>query len=246
MTQVSLTLFCFPCSGASAAGYLRWRRFVPNWLNIRPVELPGRGSRTSEPLSYAFDPLVQQLTDDIALDLPEKYAFFGHSFGGLLAYGCAHQLGRRALHPPLALVAACSAAPSKRDDERLGKLSSDTELTEELRKLNGTPPELFEHPELLRMTLDVLAADYSVCASFRYVAPDPLETSIFVFGGRDDDVEEDELEAWRIETLGPTSLEMFDGGHFFIKEHERAFLSRLQEKLHGLTSSIAHCSIERS
>lgn len=40
-----LTLFCLPHAGASAMGYARWRRSVPAWLDIRPLELPGRGSR---------------------------------------------------------------------------------------------------------------------------------------------------------------------------------------------------------
>ncbi|MEX5623601.1 hypothetical protein ABFV62_26075, partial [Pseudomonas syringae] len=30
--------------------YSRWRRKLPAWLQVRPVELPGRGARMAEPL----------------------------------------------------------------------------------------------------------------------------------------------------------------------------------------------------
>lgn len=237
MTQGQLTLFCFPCAGASAAGYLRWRRQVSNWLHIQPIELPGRGSRVSEPPYRDFDSLVQRLTDEIAPNLPKTYAFFGHSLGGLLAYGCAHRLRETGAHLPRAVLTVCSAAPSRRDDEHLARLNGDDELIQELRKLNGTPAELFEHPELLRMTLDLAAADFSVCGSYRHEPRRPLETKILVFGGRSDDIEEEALAAWQAESSLPTTLQMFDGGHFFMRDDEPKFLARLQESLRSLTGS---------
>ena len=43
MTQ--LNLLCLPYSGASAMVYSRWRRKLPQWLHLQPLELPGRGAR---------------------------------------------------------------------------------------------------------------------------------------------------------------------------------------------------------
>jgi len=216
MTQKRLTLFCFPCAGASAAGYLRWRRNLPDWLDIQPVELPGRGSRIKEPPNRDFDSLVQQLTERISCRLPECYAFFGHSLRGLLSYGCAHRLKERKFHLPLAILAACSSAPSRRsNDMRFARLGGEDKLIDELRTLNGTPHELFAHPELLSMTLDAAAADFSLCASFKYEPRPSLETRIFVFGGRSDDIEEEALAAWQVESSARATVEMFDGGSFF-------------------------------
>jgi surfactin synthase thioesterase subunit len=238
VTQDQLTLFCFPCAGASAAGYLRWRRQVSSWLHIEPIELPGRGSRVSESPYRDFDSLVQRLTNDIALNLPNAYAFFGHSLGGLLAYGCAHRLRETGAHLPRAILTACSAAPSRRDDEHLARRNGDDELIKELRKLNGTPAELFEHPELLRMTLDLVAADFSVCGSYRHERRQPLDTKILVFGGRSDNIEEEALAAWQAESSFQTTLEMFDGGHFFMRDDEPRFLIHLQNSLQSLTATL--------
>ena len=129
-----LTLFYFACAGASAAPFQRWRREVPPWLRIVPVERPGRGIRLREPHLRTFEEIVRLLTRDIGRDLPQNYALFGHSLGALLAFGCAQEIRRCALHPPKALAVAGSAAPSCRDDKRLTSLSTDQDLLDWLRR----------------------------------------------------------------------------------------------------------------
>jgi surfactin synthase thioesterase subunit len=225
-------MFCFPCAGSSAMNYLRWRRRLPDWVDILPVELPGRGKRISEAFVRDFDRLADQLTEELAGELPGNYVFFGHSLGGLLAHGCAHRLQKIGRPAPRTMFVACCAAPSKRKDLDLAAHSQDADLIKRLQDLNGTAPEVFEHAELLRLTLDAAAADFAVCASYRYVVQKPLDTTISVFGGRDDEIDESALAAWQKETSAPFWLDMFDGGHFFMKEHEDEFLSSIQEKLH--------------
>ena len=62
MTQ--LTLLCLPYSGASAMVYSRWRRKLPEWLKLQPVELPGRGARFGEPLHTDMRRLALQLAHE--------------------------------------------------------------------------------------------------------------------------------------------------------------------------------------
>lgn len=85
-------LFCFPYAGASAQCYARWRRGLPAWLDVRPVELPGRGARFGEPLHEQLAPLVAQLVTELRADLHAPYALFGHSLGALIAFEVAHAL----------------------------------------------------------------------------------------------------------------------------------------------------------
>ncbi|MBG0811039.1 thioesterase [Methylosinus sp. H3A] len=228
-----LTLFCFPCAGASATTYIRWRKRLPDWINVEPVELPGRGSRITERLIDDYETLVDRLSDELSGALPANYAFFGHSMGALLAYGCAHRLRDRRERSARALLLACCAAPTRRNEERLARLQTDDALLEELKKMNGTPVDVFEHPELLRMTLDLLGADVRICASFRPFDRAPLDVGLHVFGGLDDEIEEERLAAWSIETSAAATLEMFDGGHFFIRDRESDFLAKLRNLLRG-------------
>ena len=226
-----LSLYCFPCAGGSANSFLRWRPSLPPWIRIRPVELPGRGVKIREPLLRDFDAVVENLTQELVRESSDRCVFFGHSLGALIAYRCVHALRARGKGEPMALIAACSAAPSRRRDERLARLKTDEDLIGELVRLNGTPAELFKSKELLRLALDTLAADFAVCSSFSFKKREKLSLDIVVLGGRDDTIEEDALSAWREETLGQTALHMFAGGHFFFNENENAFFARLISEL---------------
>ena len=62
----ALDLYCLPCAGASASVYLRWRRRLPAWIEVLPLELPGRGMRLGEPSVEDFQTLVEQLCEEIA------------------------------------------------------------------------------------------------------------------------------------------------------------------------------------
>jgi surfactin synthase thioesterase subunit len=233
-----LTLFCFACAGASAAPYQRWHRSVPSWLHVVPVERPGRGRRYREPHLRDFSSLVGALTQELVTSLPRRYALFGHSLGGLLAFACAHEIRRLALHPPLAVCVAGSAAPSHRDDSRFRSLQSDQAVEQELRRQNGTPEEVYGDAELRRMTLDAAAADFAACSSFRHRPVSPLTMPFFVFGGDKDEIARDAFHAWTTETTANTTFDIFDGGHFFLRERETAFLEKLVERLADLQSPL--------
>jgi len=233
-----LTLFCFACAGASAAPYQRWNRNVPSWLHVVPVERPGRGRRHREPHLRDFSSLVGALTQELAANLPRRYALFGHSLGGLLAFACAHEIRRLALHPPLAVCVAGSAALSRRDDARFRSLQSDQAVEEELRRQNGTPEEVYGDAELRRMTFDAATADFAACGSFRHRPAPPLTMPLFVFGGDKDEIARDALHAWATETTAHTTFDIFNGGHFFLRERETEFLEKLIERLADLQSPL--------
>ncbi len=67
--------------------YLRWRRLMPSWIVVKPIELPGRGNRLNEMPQQNYMRLTEMLCEEIAFESPERYALFGHSMGALLAYG---------------------------------------------------------------------------------------------------------------------------------------------------------------
>lgn len=231
MRMPEMDLYCLPCAGASATMYLRWRRVVPAWINVVPVELPGRGMRLGEPLVEDYQTLVNQFCDEIAHGTGRPWGIFGHSMGALLAYGITSRLQALGVSMPMMLFASASPAPSLRDPDRFPDTSCDIALTADLRKQGGTPQEVFDNPELLRLTLDTLRADYRVCESFDYRPNPPLAVPIQVFAGRHDDIEPRRIGAWCDEAGGKFALHWFDGGHFFIREHEREVLRIVERNL---------------
>nr|WP_315465840.1 alpha/beta fold hydrolase [uncultured Rhodoferax sp.] len=234
-----MQLLCFPCAGAGASMYAPWRKSSPAGLDIRPVELPGRGSRMGEPFALRLDDLVDQLALELHDQVCRPYALFGHSLGGLVAYALAHALVGMGVAAPVALCISGTAAPGWRDVQRYRALREPAQLKEELRHLNGMPAELLDNQELMDLVLPVLAADFRLCADWTDVARRPLACPIHVFGGKGDPrVSEAALAAWQQQTEGHFSLDMFDGDHFYLRQHQSALLQRLQDcALHRVAES---------
>ncbi|MGY2290045.1 thioesterase II family protein [Pseudomonas sp. SDO528_S397] len=227
-TPTRLRLFCLPYSGASAMVYSRWRKALPDWLQVRPLELPGRGMRMDEPLQRDIRRLAAQLADEISTELDGPYALFGHSLGGLLAFELAHALRQRHLPAPLALFASGTAGPARRDVSEYAVEKTDAELIARLRELKGTPEAALADPELMALMLPVLRADFLLCGSFQYGRREPLGLPIHVFGGKQDSVRAEQLLDWQDDTASGFSLDMFDGHHFFLMQHETAVLRCLR------------------
>lgn len=229
-----MRLYCLPYSGASAMVYGRWRRSLPADIEVRPLELPGRGRRFSEPLATDMVALARQLAAEISLELDRPYALFGHSLGGLLVHELAHALRERGCPPPRLLFASGTAAPSLRDTERFAADKTDAQLIADLRELNGTPEDILANEELMRLTLPVLRADFALCGGYQYRPRAPLNCPIQVLAGRQDSTTPAQLQAWRQETTGGFDLSLFDSGHFFIHDQANDVLALLQARLQPL------------
>lgn len=232
--MAALQLFCLPYAGASATAYLRWRRLLPADIELVPLEPPGRGARLDEPLVRDFEALAGEMADALVRHRAghdEPFAIFGHSMGGLLAWRVCHLLRERSQPLPHRLVVSGCAAPSRRDPQRLAALRGDAALAADLRKHGGTPDAVFADPELLRLTLDVLDADYRVCESFRRADVSPLPLPVHVLAGRDDPIPPADLHAWAIETQPGHTLDWFAGGHFFLHDSQADVVRRLADCL---------------
>lgn len=227
-----ITLFCFPCAGASATSYLRWRRQVPPWLRIEPVEYPGRGLRMNASPLRSVDALVTDLCHGPLAKISGPFAFLGHSLGALLAYECTYFMRYRRRALPHCLFAVCSPSPSTRDPGPYRRDWTDEALTRELKIMNGTATEVFDHPELLRTALDQLATDFALCADFKNDAQrSPLPIPIHVIGGLQDDITAHSLEAWGNHTSVSGDITWVEGGHFFLRQDPSALLALVQSTL---------------
>jgi surfactin synthase thioesterase subunit len=228
-----LTLLCLPYSGASAMVYSRWRRKLPEWLTLQPVELPGRGARYGEPLHTDMRRLALQLAQEQKATLKAPYALFGHSLGALVACEMAHAFRSLGCPEPVALFASGTAAPTMRADYDRGfaQPRTDAELIDQLRALNGTSEEVLANKELMSLTLPVLRADFLLCGRFEPQQRPLLKCPVHVLGGKDDRATTEQLIGWSKETHGSFSVDMLAGGHFFIHEHEAKVLRVIKDQL---------------
>lgn len=230
MTQ--LTLIALAHAGGSAKALLPLRRHLSANIELRPLDLPGRGSRFKEPLVAARQPLIELLSVELAGSLHTPYALFGHSLGGMLAFELAHALMRRGLPAPRALCIAAAPAPCSQGRRRPPETwNSDAALMASMREVGGTPPELFEHPELLELFLPIVRADFRLCDDIADQPLGPLPCPIHVYAGRGDNLELAALQSWQRATSRAHTLSFFDGDHFFPRTHTRELCMMLNEQL---------------
>lgn len=231
---MEIDLYCLPYSGASAIVYSQWQQKLPSWLQIRLLELPGRGMRMNEPLQTDIREVVDQLAAKIPhIGRNRPYAVFGHSLGAILAFELTHQLINRGDPPPVSLFVSGTSAPTRRQRciEELAQLKTDEALRDHLKKLGGTSEEVMASEELMSLILPIIRADFQLCENYRYSEYPKLPCHLVVMSGRADDISGEELLGWQNEAGKKFSMMMFDGGHFFIHESQADILLFIRKHL---------------
>jgi len=215
--RARLRLFCFPYAGGGASVYRGWAASLPGEIEVCPVQLPGRESRLREAPFTHLDPMIQVLADVLPpyLDLP--FVFFGHSMGGLISFELSRELRRRRGPAPLHIFVSGRRAPQVPSREEPLHELPEPEFIARLRELNGTPEEVLQHAELMRLLLPILRADFSVNETYEYRPEEPLDVGISAFGGLgDQEVTREDLAAWKDQTRGRFRLRILPGDHFFV------------------------------
>lgn len=103
---------------------------------------------------------------------------------------------------------------------------------ERLRRYNGTPGALLGNPELLRMFLPTLRADFAAVETYRYDPSPPLDAPLAAYGGTSDpDVSAESVAAWSQQTRADFRQRMFPGDHFFLLHDPAPVLTALADDL---------------
>lgn len=225
-------LLCVPYAGGNESAYRRWQQKLPESIEVLPLQLPGRGSRIKEPPYSELRPLVHAAAEALASEVEMPFAFFGHSMGGLIAFELARELRKRHGIQPAHLFISAKCSPRQRpEDPAVGQLS-DAALIEVLERYEGTPRDLLNDAELMKLVLPVIRADMALCDSHVYEPGASLECPITVFGGLDDHVcSRACLESWQEHTKGPFTLRMLPGGHFYINNWATPVFEVIRQEL---------------
>ncbi|MEU8659796.1 thioesterase II family protein [Actinoplanes philippinensis] len=204
-------LIGLPQAGGGAGAFRSWRRHLPEWLELAPVELPGRGTREAEPLPERFEDLIEALLAGTRAERDMPYALFGHSFGGVLAY----ELALRAETAPLCLIVSASRAPHLPAERRMSA-AAEPELLRWLTETGGLPPELLEFPDFLRQLLPPIRRDMAFAEDYLVAEPTPVACPLYAFAGADDRVvTAEQVAGWSGCTTAAFRRTVFPGGHSF-------------------------------
>jgi surfactin synthase thioesterase subunit len=217
-----LNLICFPYAGGGAQLFNSWQAAFAQ-IQICAVQYPGRGSRVREEPFTDCRALVQALVPNLLPFLNKPFAFFGHSMGAIIAYEVARHVQEQHGLKLERLIASGRRAPQLSSTEPLTYNLPEAEFIDELRRLNGTPQEVLNHPELMQLMLGIIRADFQLTQTYEFAPGPQLSCPFSVFGGLEDDaIPREHLEAWCELTSSGCSVKMLEGDHFFLLSNEKA------------------------
>jgi medium-chain acyl-[acyl-carrier-protein] hydrolase len=236
--RARLRMFCFPYAGGGASIYRGWSGLLPGDIEVCPVQLPGRESRLRDQPFDRPGPMISAIADVLQSyqDLP--FVFFGHSMGAMISFELAREMRRRGLKLPQHIFVSGRRAPQLPPRDKPIHDLPEAEFLEELRELNGTPEEVLQHAELMKLLLPILRADFAVNETYVYTEEEPFDFGISAFGGLGDvEVTREDVEAWKPHTRGKFRLRMLPGDHFFINATKDLVLEAVARDLAEVSAS---------
>ncbi|EJQ37437.1 hypothetical protein IEE_05223 [Bacillus cereus BAG5X1-1] len=243
ISQPKIKLFCFPYgSGGGASLYRNWQEKMPNFIEVCPIQLPGKENRIKEKPINHIDQAVEILKQVIQPELDCPYAFYGHSIGALIAYRLAYKLWKDVDNKPIHLFAGAYTSPiiqpnpvitltrekfkaiGMKDIPHPDILASTT--PEQIRKIQDVFEVFLEETgvydeELSRLLLPTRLSDLHLVQSYNCINETTFDVPITAIHGKDDNVvSEQDMLYWNKLTNGGFKIHTIPGDHFFLHENQ--------------------------
>ena len=240
-----LRLIGFPHGGGGPQAFREWGKLLPDDVELIALNLPGRGSRLSDPLITDMAELVPHVVDALRAYFDKPFALFGHSVGAIVAYEVARELQQQQFPLPLRLFVSAHKAPHVAAHHRPMYDLPDTELVALLRDLGLVPEEALRNEGLLDFILPPLKADFQLSETYRCDAPMPLTIPVSALGGEADTfVTKEDLEDWQAYTKAAFDVALFADDHFYTRSRQaevtQAIARALKADVAALPKSILH------
>jgi acyl transferase domain-containing protein/acyl-CoA synthetase (AMP-forming)/AMP-acid ligase II/NAD(P)-dependent dehydrogenase (short-subunit alcohol dehydrogenase family)/SAM-dependent methyltransferase/aryl carrier-like protein len=220
--EASLRLFCFHPAGSEAGIYAGWSEQLPAEIEVCAIQLPGRAERIWEQPIQQFSSLIPKLTEALLPMMDRRYAFYGHSLGGIVSYGLAQHLQNQFSLKPSCLLLGGSPPPHILEQTFQafppGVINSPIFARFLLELLMG-PSEIHRvngGSEYMKESTELFQSDLQLLKSSRHLEAERLDCPIVAFGGREDlAITEEQLSEWERYTTGEFNLVIMPGKHMF-------------------------------
>ncbi len=223
-----LRLVCFPYAGGWPSVYRPWVTRLPADIELVAVRTPGHESRFAERPYTDWSALTNDTAEALRPLLDVPFVFFGHSFGGMVAYEVARLLQEDETARLKALIVSGCRCPLVRPDNRAPFNGSSDALWRWLSEIDGTPSEVLQNPQLRALTEPTLRVDLELADA--WTGTDQIvDLPIVTFGGTNDRiVPRRQIQGWRDFTAHDAYRHVeFAGGHFFIHSLEAEVVAEI-------------------
>ncbi|MER5351643.1 thioesterase domain-containing protein [Kitasatospora sp. NPDC002551] len=202
-------LFCFPHAGGDATAFTPLARAIAPAAEVWALRPPARGGRSRDPMPADFAALVEAVAGALAPHLGpgRRAAFYGQSFGALLAYEVARALP--ADRRPELVVVAGAPSPAEWTERETKDLDA-----AELLRLTGMEELLRADPELVELALGGIRTDLAVSVTYRHRPGPPIGSALYAVAGAEDPMlATTGLTGWAAHTRGAFGHRVLPGGH---------------------------------
>lgn len=237
--EPGIRLICLPYAGGGAGFFRTWSENIGDGIELVSVALPGRGSRISEPPYDSWEPLLRDTFAALVPYLSEPHAFYGHSFGGRVAYELAHlaTAGQPGLTRHL-FISGCRCPASPQARPYLHRLPED-EFRAALRGTYGVPRELVEDEIVMEQMLPALRGDIKLAELWNDWNTEKLRVPITAIYGHDDLIDNwASMRHWMNYSAVGCELIGIPGGHFLMDENSRLLLQIINNRLVSATGRL--------
>ncbi|MBK3493953.1 thioesterase [Viridibacillus sp. YIM B01967] len=235
-----IKLFCIPYAGGSAVVYSKWKKLLNSLIELKEVELPGRGYRIEESLLDNMNEMVENIFREIKDEIKPPYVLFGHSMGALIAYELFKKIKKEGYPAPVHMFISGKKGPQVELENSKCYNLPEHEFIEHILKYNVANEEIFRNRELASLFIPILKADFKIVETYKFNNTDyQLTCDISVFGGSEDStVEWEDLLRWQEITRNKCSFYPFKGGHFFINEHKEEVVNQINKVVKNISKNI--------
>jgi len=230
--SASLRLICVPYAGGGTSVFHSWHESVPSFVQVCPIDLPGRETRFNETPKDDLRSLVRELAAAIERFLDRPFALFGHSLGALIAFELARELRRNNRPAPVRFFASACRAPQLPLQRRPIHNLDDEAFLQQVAEIGEMTAEGAAQEELAQSLIPALRGDFKMFENYSYAPETPFDFPITALGGSEDRwVGRGDLVAWHSQTNSPFNLRLLPGGHLFLRSSPDRVIRTVLESL---------------
>lgn len=236
-----MILYCLPYAGGAAnLIYSKWGKCLDERIKVVPLDLAGHGTRIREKFNESIEEAVLDLFEKIESGISnERYAFYGHSMGAVLAYELTSLIQEKNLNLPETLFLSGRKPINTVTLEESKFDSPEDVFIKSIMDLGGTPQGFFDNGEMRKIYLPIIRNDYYLLWKYRRFEKEGIcvDTDIMAFAGQMDNLANiEQMNDWRNYFSGDFESYEYSGGHFFINDHYSEICDHINYRLLGVTS----------
>lgn len=231
----AVRLFCVPHAGVGASAFRGWKKQLEPDIQVVLINLPGRESRFRDRHYHDMEVLAGELSEAVLAHVEDgqRFAFFGNSLGGLIAFETVRRIERRTELQAMHLFVSATGAPHLNPPlPPIAHLDNREFIREVSERYGGIPEMILQDEEYLAMVVSCLRSDLRLLENYERRKPEPLSCPITAFGGtRDQSIPVDHIGQWSKQTSASFSRILLDQEHLYLQSARDELIAHIRGTL---------------